>query len=140
MGITFSARVEINIALQVGGSWETFSVTAEVPLVDTSSNVSAGRIMDNREVNDLPTFNNSPLMLIKLVPGIESSGNRRYNGVNALGGTAEAHNVGNVGGNDWSIDGVSHIGNGYAAASLPYSATIPEHKVETQNFDASVAH
>src|SRR5258708_6365256 len=73
VGLPLIPRVEINIALQVGGSSETVSVTAEVPLVDTSSNVTAGRIMDNREVNDLPTFNNSPLMLIKLVPGIESS-------------------------------------------------------------------
>ena len=79
-------------------------------------------------------------MLIKLVPVIESSGNRRYNGVNALGGTAEAHNVGNVGGNDWSIDGVPDFGNGYAAAYLPYSTTIQEYKVETQNFDASLGH
>ena len=89
---------------------------------------------------DLPTFNNSPLMLIKLAPGVEASNNRRYNGVNALGGTAEAHNVGNVGGNDWSIDGVPNIGNGYSAAYLPYSTTIQEYKVETANFDAEFGH
>ena len=110
-------------------------MTAEAPLIDTSS-VSAGRVMDNRSVTDLPTFNNSPLMLIKLVPGIQASANRRYNGVNALGGTAEAHNAGNVGGNDWSIDGVPNMGNGYSAAYLPYSTTIQEFKVETANFDA----
>ena len=45
--------------------------------------------MDNRSVTDLPTFNNSPLMLIKLVPGIQASANRRYNGVNAIGGQAK---------------------------------------------------
>ena len=88
-------------------------MTAEAPLLDASS-FSAGRVMDNRSVMDLPTFNNSPLMLIKLVPGIQASSNRRYNGVNALGGTAEAHNAGNVGGNDWSIDGVPNMGNGYS--------------------------
>ena len=138
--LPLSARLEINVNLEIGGATETVSVTAEAPLVDVSSNVSAGRIMDNREVNSLPTFNNSPLMLIKLTPGIESSNNRRYNGVNALGGTAEAHNIGNVGGNDWSIDGVPDSGNGYAAAYLPYATTIQEYKVETQNFDASVGH
>ena len=96
--------------------------------------------MDTREVLDLPTFNNSPLMLIKLTPGIEASNNRRYNGVNALGGTNEAHNVGAVGGGDWSIDGVPDMGNGYAAAYLPYSTTISEYKVATENFDAAVGH
>jgi hypothetical protein len=138
--LPISAKVEINLALQLGEVTDSVSVTAEVPLVDTSSEVSAGRVMDTREVLDLPTFNNSPLMLIKLTPGVEASNNRRYNGVNALGGTNEAHNVGAVGGNDWSIDGVPDMGNGYQAAYLPYSTTISEYKVATENFDASVGH
>src|SRR2546425_653235 len=134
-----STRIEIDLNLAIGEIAETISVTAEAPLLDTSS-VSAGRVMESRSVQDLPTFNNSPLMLIKLVPGIQASSNRRYNGVNALGGTAEAHNAGNVGGNDWSIDGVPNTGNGYSAAYLPFSTTIQEFKVESMNFDAAVGH
>lgn len=140
-GVTVSigSRLEIDITLAVGESAETVSVTAEAPLIEAVG-VSGGRTMDNRNVMDLPTFNNSPLMLVKLVPGIQASANRRYNGVNALGGTAEAHNAGNVGGNDWSIDGVPNMGNGYSAAYLPYSTTISEFKVESTNFDASIGH
>lgn len=134
-----STRTEIDIRLTLGEVAETVSVSAEAPLLDTST-ISAGRVMENRSVNDLPTFNNSPLMLIKLVPGVQASANRRYNGVNALGGTGEAHNAGNVGGNDWSIDGVPNMGGGYSAAYLPYSTTIQEFKVETANFDAAVGH
>jgi hypothetical protein len=139
IALPVSSRSEINLILTIGEVSESVSVTAEAPLLDTSS-FSAGRVMENRSVNDLPTFNNSPLMLIKLVPGIQASANRRYNGVNALGGTAEAHNAGNVGGNDWSIDGVPNMGNGYSAAYLPYSTTIQEFKVESLNFDAAVGH
>src|SRR4029077_15257024 len=40
----------------------------------------------------------------------------------------------------WSIDGVPNMGNGYAAAYLPYSTTISEYMVATQNFDAAVGH
>jgi hypothetical protein len=137
--LSLNTRAEIDVSLQIGESAETLTVNAEAPLLDASS-VSSGRVMENRDVMDLPTFNNSPLMLIKLAPGIEASNNRRYNGVNGLGGTAEAHNIGAVGGNDWSIDGVPDIGNGYAAAYLPYSTTIQEYKVATQDFDASVGH
>jgi hypothetical protein len=140
IALPISARVEIDLSLQLGAVSDSISVTAEAPLVDTSSVASAGRVMENREVLDLPTFNNSPLMLIKLTPGVEASNNRRYNGVNALGGTNEAHNVGAVGGNDWSIDGVPDMGNGYQAAYLPYSTTISEYKVSTENFDAAVGH
>lgn len=139
IAVPVSTRLEINVNLAIGEIAETVSVTAEAPLLDTSS-VSAGRVMENRSVVDLPTFNNSPLMLIKLVPGIQASANRRYNGVNAIGGTGEAHNAGNVGGNDWSIDGVPNMGNGYGAAYLPYSTTIQEFKVESLNFDAAVGH
>lgn len=139
INLPISARLEIDVQLAVGETAETIQVVAEAPLLDTSS-ISAGRVMENRSVMDLPTFNNSPLMLIKLVPGIQASANRRYNGVNALGGTAEAHNAGNVGGNDWSIDGVPNMGNGYSAAYLPYSTTIQEFKVESTNFDASIGH
>lgn len=137
--LSIASRVEIDLTLAIGETAETISVTAESPLLETSG-MSAGRVMDNRNVTDLPTFNNSPLMLVKLVPGIQASANRRYNGVNALGGTAEAHNAGNVGGNDWSIDGVPNMGNGYSAAYLPYSTTIQEFKVESTNFDASIGH
>jgi hypothetical protein len=138
--LPISARLEINFPMQVGEVTETVAVTADAPLVDTSAAASAGRVMDTREVLDLPTFNNSPLMLIKLTPGIEASNNRRYNGVNALGGTNEAHTIGNVGGGDWSIDGVPDMGNGYQAAYLPYSTTIQEYKVATENYDAAVGH
>ena len=137
--LPISTRAEIGMQLAVGDTAETVSVTAEAPLLDVSG-VSAGRVMENRSVMDLPTFNNSPLMLIKLVPGIQASANRRYNGVNAIGGTGEAHNAGNVGGNDWSIDGVPNMGNGYGAAYLPYSTTILEFKVESTNFDAAIGH
>ncbi len=138
--LPLSTRVEIDISLQLGSNTETIAVTAEAPLIDPSASVSAGRVMDYRDVVDLPIFNNSPLMMIKIAPGVQSSNNRRYNGVNALGGTADSHAVGGFA-NDWSIDGVPDMGNGSeGVAYMPYSTTIQEYKVETENFDASVGH
>jgi hypothetical protein len=140
IALSVGTRAEIDITLEIGETAENVSVTAEAPLVDPSSSADAGRVMDNRNVLDIPIFNNSPLMLIKLAPSIQSSNNRRYNGVNALGGTSDAHNVGGLN-NDWSIDGVPDMGNGSEGiAYMPYSTTIQEYKVETENFDASVGH
>lgn len=138
--LPLSTRVEVAMSLQLGEATETVQVTAEAPLVDASSSVNAGRIMDTRDVVDLPIFNNSPLMMIKIAPGVQSSNNRRYNGVNALGGTSDAHSLGGFP-NYWSIDGVPDMGNGSeGVAYMPYSTTIQEYKVETENFDASVGH
>ena len=114
--LSLSTRIEITMSLQLGAATETVQVTAEAPLVDPSSSVSAGRVMDTRDVVDLPIFNNSPLMLIKIAPGVQSSNNRRYNGVNALGGTSDAHALGGFA-NDWSIDGVPDMGNGFPRVS-----------------------
>ena len=72
-----SARVEINFMLQVGDVAETVSVTGEAPLVDTGAVAAAGRVMDTREVLDLPTFNNSPLMLLKLAGALCRSTRRK---------------------------------------------------------------
>jgi hypothetical protein len=60
---------------QAGAGWvaESVSVTAGALLTPAASVPAA---MENRSVNDLPTFNNSPLVLIKLVPGVQASNNR----------------------------------------------------------------
>src|SRR6266542_1867233 len=44
--LAVSTRLEIGIELQVGALSETVSVTAEAPILDTST-VTSGRIMDN---------------------------------------------------------------------------------------------
>jgi hypothetical protein len=137
--LPIGSRVELGFRLEVGGVTESISVAADAPMLETAS-VSSGRVMDNRNVTDLPTFNNSPLLLMKLVPGVMSGNSRRYNGVNALGGVNEANNGTRVGGTEYSLDGAPNVGQNYSANYLPYSTTIQEFKVDTSNFDASVGH
>jgi hypothetical protein len=48
-----SWRLDVSISLEVGGVTETISVTAEAPLLETSS-VSQGRVLDNKSVMELP--------------------------------------------------------------------------------------
>lgn len=139
LSLAISTRMEIVVNLEMGQLTDAVTVTAAASVLESSS-VSTGRILENREVMELPAFNNSPLLLIKLAPGIQSPNVRRYNTVIALGGIGEAHLPGNVGGSDYSIDGVPNLGSGYNAAYLPYSTAIEEYKTETSNFDASAGH
>jgi len=136
INLALGDRVQVNIALELGAVTESITVSEEVSMLATTS-TTAARVMTNREVMSLPVFNNSPVMLLKLTPGVVASSNRRYNGVNALGGLSDAGLPGGVGGTDWSIDGAPTTGNGYQAAYLPYTTTIQEYKVETANFDAA---
>ncbi len=134
-----STRLEITLKLELGTVAETVSVTAEAPLLDTST-VSSGRVMDNRSLMDLPVLGNNPTLLVKLTPGVQTNGVNNYLGLHSISGASGYSTAGNVGGNEWSIDGVPNNGAGRQAAYLPYSDTIQEFKVETSNFDVSVGH
>lgn len=119
-GITLSvsSRAEINMTLELGTVAETVSVTADAPVLDTST-VSSGRVLDNRQVMDLPVFGNSAILLIKLTPGIQSGGNNNYLGLHSNIGGSDYYAAGNVGGNEWSIDGVPDAGPSRRAAICP---------------------
>jgi len=136
INLALGERAQVNVALELGAVTERVTVSADAAMLATTT-ANAARVMTNREVMSLPVFNNSPVMLLKLAPGVVSTTNRRYNGVNALGGLSDASLPGGIGGTDWSLDGAPSTGNGYSAAYLPYTTTIQEYKIETANFDAS---
>ncbi len=140
-GITLSvsSRADASMQLQVGGSAETITVNSQSPLIDTSA-VSSGRVVDNRSLMDLPVLGNSAILLVKFAPGMQSGGVNNYLGLHSNSGGSDYSTSGNVGGNEWSIDGVPNNGNSRRAAYLPYSDTIQEFKVETSSFDASIGH
>jgi hypothetical protein len=134
-----STRIEINISLELGALAETVSVTAEAPLLDTST-ASSGSVVDTRTVMDLPTIANNTMVLVKLTPGIQTSGVNDYLGPHSNVGASDYSVAGNVGGNEWSIDGVPNNGAGRRSAYLPVADTVQEMKVETSGFDASMGH
>ncbi len=137
--LSVSSRAEVDIKLELGAVAESISVTADAPLLETSS-ASSGRVVDNRLVMDLPVFGNSAILIAKLTPGIQTTGVNNYLGLHSNIGGSEYYAPGNVGGNEWSLDGVPNTGPSRRIAYLPYSDTIQEFKVETSSFDASVGH
>jgi hypothetical protein len=137
--LPLSTRLEIELTLEIGAVTETVAVTAQAPLLDTST-VSSGRVLDNRSVMDLPVIANNTMVLVKLTPGIQTSGVNDYLGPHSNAGASDYNTAGNVGGNEWSIDGVPNNGAGRRSAYLPVTDTVQEMKVETSSFDASIGH
>jgi hypothetical protein len=80
--------------------------------------------MDNRTLMELPVLGNSAMLLVKLTPGIQTPGVNNYLGLHSNSGGSEYNLNGNVGGNDWQMDGVPNQGNSRRAAYLPYSETL----------------
>ncbi len=137
--LSVGARLEIDLLLELGATSQTVSVTAEAPILDTST-ATSGRVMDNRSVMDLPVIGNNTMVLVKMTPGIQTSGVNDYLGPHSNAGASDYSTAGGVGGNEWSIDGAANNGAGRRSAYLPVSDTVQEMRVETSNFDASVGH
>ncbi len=139
-GITVSvnARVNIDIVLEIGGTQETVTVTAETPLLETAT-ASAGQVMDNKRVMELPVMGNSVMLMAGLNPGMQR-GSYNYLGLHSTVGASDYNTAGGVGGNEWSIDGTPNSGHSRRNAILPYTDTIEEFRVESASFDARLGH
>jgi len=134
-----STRMEIDLDLQVGSVTDTITVSAEAPILDTST-VSSGRVMDNRTLMDIPVIGSNATVLVKFTPGIQTSGVNNWLGLHSNVGNSDYFIAGNVGGNEWSVDGVPNNGGSRQVAYMPHTDTVQEFKVETSNFDASIGH
>ncbi|MGH8246283.1 MAG: carboxypeptidase-like regulatory domain-containing protein, partial [Gammaproteobacteria bacterium] len=137
--LPLNARLEIDMRLELGMVSETVAVTAQAPLLDTST-TSSGMVLDNRSVLDLPVIADNTMVLVKMTPGIQTSGVNDYLGPHSNAGASDYSTAGNVGGNEWSIDGAPNNGAGRRSAYLPHTDTVQEMKVETSGFDASAGH
>jgi len=94
-GITLQAQEHpvINLALIVGSTNQTVTVTAEAPLVD-QENASVGQVISTESVDDLPLNGRTPVVLASLAVGVVTT--------SAPGIT---HPFDNNAANSWSVGG-----------------------------------
>mgnify|MGYP005850771553 FL=1 len=137
--LALSDQLQINFQLEVGGTTESVTVTAEAPMLDTST-VSTGRGITNREVMDLPVLGNNVMMLTRFAPGVQVPGTTQFLVQGQIGGGSGYYSPGNIGGNEWSIDGASTNGTNRRVSIMHSPDIIDEFKIETSNFDASFGH
>lgn len=138
-GITLpvGSRLEVNLNMELGGVTETVSVTAEAPLLETNS-LTSGRVVDNQSLMGLPIMGNSAIVAVRFTPGIQWGGVNLYLAPHSNIGGSDYNIDGGVGGNSWTLDGSPNRGPSRRLAYLPYTDSIAEFKVETNNFDAGV--
>src|SRR5215471_6037156 len=134
--------VTLNVTLQLGSATESVEVTAEAPVLE-SSTASMGQVLDQRRIQDLPVNYNNALMLAQLGPGVT---NLSTNNQTQTFTSSTPSNVANngVGNNDlaFTIDGASNNAGGRSGTGgnigyTPPAGAISEFKIETAIFDAS---
>ena len=129
--------ITLNMTMQLGGNEEVVDVTAEAPLVDTTS-TQLGAVVNNRSVNELPLNARDSYQFLQLQPGVQSqlgsSGGTFYGSdsagsVSVNGGRSRANNF-SVNGGDANDQFVN------LPTIQPTPDAIEEFRVISNTFDA----
>jgi carboxypeptidase family protein len=135
-------RLQIDLRLEVGNVSETVSVTAEAPILETNT-ASAGQVIDQRRISELPLSDGNPFVLSRLASGISYVGDLKFSRPFDNGGTSGIVADGAPGRNEFTLDGIPNMasGNGLGrVAFVPPADAVQEFKVETASFDAQSSH
>jgi len=110
-GITLQtgSKVEEDVSLKVGGSTQEVRVTADAPLIDTTS-ATSGQVLTTEEVENLPDNGRSPLGLAKSMYGVVA---KQKNSV------VQARPFDNSAASDYSLGGGNSQSNEYLLNGVP---------------------
>jgi hypothetical protein len=134
-------RLTVDVQLEVGGATQSVEVTGQAPLLDTTG-AAGGRVLNDRDISQLPYTTMNPLSLQAMSPGMVFTGNLMMSRVFDNAGTATYNANGGVGaGNEFLLDGAPVTGtNGGRVGFAPSSEAVGEVRIETEPFDASLGH
>jgi len=130
LDVQVSQDITINVALQVGEVTESVTVTAEAALLEASTS-SVGKVVENREIVNLPLNTRNPYALVFLTPGVSGTVSINYDDMRYSVNGARVRML------DTMVDGVaaSHpTVNGAGGVSVfPSVESIAEFKVMGAN-------
>jgi hypothetical protein len=129
--------ITLNMTMQLGENQEVVDVTAEAPLVDTSS-TQLGAVVNNRSVNELPLNARDTYQFLQLQPGVQSqlgsSGGTFYGSSDA---GAVSVNGGRGRSNNFSVNGGDANDQFVNLPTIqPTPDAIEEFRVISNTFDA----
>ncbi len=136
--------LEIDIMLEIGDVGETMTVTADAPVLETTSG-SMGQVVDSRRVAELPIPHGEPFKLIGLAAGVTFSRDPRldrpFEPTHIVGYSIDGTRANR---SDVTIDGVPSTSTANAgeviASFVPPQDLVQEFKVQTATFDAQVGN
>ncbi|WP_263417481.1 TonB-dependent receptor [Terriglobus albidus] len=138
VNVATQQTVTIDTPLAVGASSTTVEVTADAPLVD-SSTASNGQVFDTQKLQDLPNLGRNPFLLTKLNTNVTATGDPRFNRFqDQSGSSAISVSGGPINGNNYEIDGVPVTDFSNRAVIIPSVDAVQEMKIQTNTYDAEM--
>ena len=132
-------KLGLDLTLALGVMAETVSVTAETPLLTTTTG-STGQVIDEKTIEMMPLSDGNPFVLARLAPGIAYNGDLKFSRPFDNAGTSSIVTGGATGGNEFTLDGSPNMANGRRVAFVPPAGAVQQFKVETASFDAASGH
>jgi hypothetical protein len=143
-GVTLEANAHVNVPAQlaVGRSVQTIIVQADASLLNTESG-SSGQVLTTRQVEALPVSGNNPTWLALIAPGVQGTTGQAASTDDTLawtGLTQDFGAYGNIGVNEFSLDGAPNETNSRQSGLNPTIDELGETKFDVTGYDAAVGH
>jgi hypothetical protein len=133
-------RITIDVALELGQSSESVQITADTPLLDTST-TSMGQVLSSKAVLDLPSLTGNVMPMAALSPGVlfMPTFPKDVRPFDTGSGSAIAGDGTRIGTAQFLLDGAMNNANSGFAYSPP-PGVVQEVKVQTASFDAGYGY
>jgi hypothetical protein len=131
-------RLRVDVALEIGSTHETVTVSGDVPKVQTDDS-ALGNVIESQRIEELPLNGRQPFTLVKLVGGVQSTSNSA-NGFADSSNQAFSRlriNGGSTLGNQFFLDGAMDTVPAINEISVvPLADSIAEFRVQTNTLPA----
>jgi hypothetical protein len=131
--------LRVDFTMEPGGVTEVVTVTADPPMLNTTTGVS-GVTIDAKQITQLPLGDGTAYMLTRLAPGIMDTSDLHFSRPMDNGNLSGIVANGTQGGNEFTIDGAPNLSNTKGTGFSPPSDSIAQFKVQTNAFDAQYGH
>jgi hypothetical protein len=143
-GVTLEAAAHVSVPLQLatGRSVQTVVVRSDASLLNTESG-SSGQVLTTRQVEAIPVSGNNPTWLALIAPGVQGTTGQAASTDDTLawtGLTQDFGAFGNLGVNEFSLDGAPNEANSRASGVNPTIDELGETKYDVDGYNASVGH
>jgi hypothetical protein len=133
--LEISGRIQVDLRMEIGAVSESVTVSSASPILETT-NGSTGRVIEQKELAELPVGQLDPMNMQILSPDIMFEGLSTSSSVTANGGNSEYRTMGAIGYNEYTFDGVPLTAITGQPGFTPGSDMVDEMKLQTSNFDA----
>ncbi len=142
-GLTLQAADNklIDTKLEVGGITQTVTVTAETPLVETTS-ATSGTVITQEQITEMPSMSRVTTLLATLSPGVLAQDQNQnvahlwsYNAASQFTVNGGRNNVRS---NSFELDGMPNIRTDGKVGFMPPPDAVQEFRVQMNAYDASL--